>query len=198
VTLKPKIAIVNRKVAEQPPKEKQLPDPSISYSAWLKVIRPRWKERREERHGIAGAPAAVPSMFRGVKTRASTSWDIIQICPTERDGRFRMWLAVDSEIVQVKLRVSREFYLNLKAAAANDFFLTNYSATEISRSLPRNHPSPHLYKITVSEDTFRHESSHFAYIMNNPVTDGVYETQVNPILQAFVIVAHDARRLHTK
>ena len=95
-----------------------------------------------------------------------------------------MWLAVDSEIVQVKLRIPREFYLNLKTAAANDFFLTHYSATEISRTLPRTHPSSHLYKITVSEDTFKHESSHFAYVMNNPLTDGVYETQVNSILQA--------------
>lgn len=181
-TPKPKIAIVNRKVAEQSPKEKQLPDPSINYPAWLKAIRPRWKKRREGRH--AGTSIAVPSMFRGVKTRTSTSWDIIQIRPTERDGRFRMWLAVDSEIVQVKLRIPREFYLNLKTAAANDFFLTHYSATEISRTLPRTHPSSRLYKITVSEDTFKHESSHFAYVMNNPLTDGVYETQVNSILQA--------------
>ena len=176
----PKIAIVNRKVAEQSSKEKQLPDPSINYPAWLKAVRPRWKERREARH--ASTSIAVPSMFRGVKTRTSSSWHIIQIRPTDRDGRFKMWLAVDSEIVQVKLRVPREFYLNLKTAATHDFFLTNYTATEISRTLPRNHPSPHLYKITVSEDTFKHESSHFAYVMNNPLTDGVYETQVNSIL----------------
>ena len=179
-TREPKVAIVNRKVAGQPPRAKQLPDPSINYPAWLRAVRPLWKERREERHGTAGTTRAVPSMFRGVKTRTSTSWDIIQIRPTERDGRFRMWLAADLEIVQVKLRVPREFYVNLKTAAANDFFLTKYSAKEISRTLPRNHPSPHLYKVTVSEDTFKHESSHFAYIMNNPLTDGVYETQVTP------------------
>ena len=183
-TPKPKISIVNRKVAVQSPKKKQLPDPSINYPAWLRAVRPRWKERREGRH--AGTSIAVPSMFRGVKTRTSTSWDIIQIRPTERDGRFRMWLAVDSEIVQVKLRVPREFYLNLKTTPAKDFFLTNYSATEISRTLPRNHSSSHLYQIKVSEDTFKHESSHFAYVMNNPLTDGVYETQVISILQASI------------
>ena len=195
---KPKVAIVNRKVVEKPPKERPLPDPSINYPAWLRAVRPRWKERREERNGTTGTSIAVPSMFRGVKTRTSTSWDIIQIRPTERDGRFRMWLAVDSEILQVKLRVPREFYLNLKTAAANDFFLTNYSATEISRTLPRNHPSPHLYKITISEDTFKHESSHFAYIMNNPLTDGVYEAQVSSVMQVPVTLAKDAHRLHTR
>ncbi|KAF8511471.1 hypothetical protein JB92DRAFT_2831173 [Gautieria morchelliformis] len=114
--------------------KKPLPDPAENYSKWLKSIRPRWKERREVQLGGSTAQV-VPSMFRGVKVRAFHSWGIIQIRPGRGPGRFTLWLAVDSELVPVTLRIPREFYLNIKSQPADNTFDDTYSLEQIVRTL---------------------------------------------------------------
>jgi DNA polymerase epsilon subunit 1 len=176
-------------------RKKPLPDPAVNYSSWLKAIRPRWKERREVRLGGSTAQV-VPSMFRGVKVRASHSWDIVQIRPGRGPGRFTLWLAVDSELVPVTLRIPREFYLNLKRQPADNTFDDTYSHERIVRTLPRGHPCLNLYKITTSEDLFLRAESHFINMMNNPNVDGVYELNVSLLIAVERMFTGEQNRSH--
>lgn len=177
------VAKVSRKVKENPPPKKPLPDPSKNYPAWLKAIRPRWKAHREARLHDAGA-SNLPAIFRGAQQSMprSTNWDIIQIRPTNRDGRFKIWLGTGTEIVPVTLRIPRQFYINLKSppveGGAHPTFQPDYSAVRVVKTLPRSHPGQHLYELTVPEEWYKASVGHFAHLIHNPQTDGVYELQV--------------------
>lgn len=189
---KSKFAAVSKKnvkgrAAPTKPLKQTIPNPTINYSGWLKAMRPIWKAERAVRLGV-GTSSNLPAIFRGVQqpSTRSTAWDIIQIRPTSRDGRFMMWLGTDREIVQVVLRIKRQFYINLKTLAVqsgnNPTFQSEYKVERVSKILPRNHPSQYLYEVTVSEDMFKANAGHFAHLMHNPQTDGVYELQVCHLL----------------
>lgn len=160
-------------VAEE---DKALPDPMISYSAWLKAIRPRWKRRRQ---GPDPRSVVVPSMFSNVKVRADRRWDIVQIRPTATLGRYMLWLSVDSELIPLPLRIAREFYVHLRTPKEEIFRTDFYSYEKVSRNLPRDLPCINLYKITVREDLYREISEHFIDLTNDPNVDGVFELQVS-------------------
>jgi len=175
---KPKVAVTKRTPEQKAaPTKKPLPNPSTNYAAWLKAIRPRWKEKREARLGGSSAEI-MPAMFRGAKIRTATSWDIVQIRPARSPGRFTLWLHVDNELVPVTLRIPREFYINLKQTPPEGTFDESYSHEKVVRTLPRNHPCLQLFKITASEDLYTREESHFINLVNNPNVDGVYELKV--------------------
>jgi DNA polymerase epsilon subunit 1 len=183
-----KLAVIKKKVIKakdvtQKPPKPVLPNPSVNYSAWLKAVRPIWKADRAARLS-AGGTSNLPAIFRGIQqpVARSSAWDIIQIRPTNRDGRYMMWLGTDNDIVQVVLRIRRQFYVNLKSPAIDSgshaTFQPDYKAERVSKILPRNHPSQYLYQITVSEELYKANVSHFAHLLHNPQTDGVYELQV--------------------
>ncbi|KAG8951372.1 DNA polymerase epsilon catalytic subunit [Tulasnella sp. 424] len=175
---RPKTAIVTRKA--KPPATEPLPpvpDPHVDYSGYIRAMRPRWKAAIEKRLG-ASTEEAVPAMFRGVKVRTTTSWDVVQIRPTNTPGRFIMWTYIDGAFTSVSLRIPREFYLNLKTEPSPDTFAPDYSVESVVRTLPRGHPALHLYKVVVPERMFLGSESHFADLLNHPNVDGVYELQI--------------------
>lgn len=190
---KPKVAVVNRKVAGDKtttkPVPKPLPNPTVNYSAWLKAIRPVWKEARTSRLQAAGV-SNLPSIFKGAHQPIvrSAAWDVIQIRPTRRQGRFMMWLGTETDVVQVALRIKRQFYINLKSppvtTGPHATFSPDYDTERVNKILPRNHPSQHLYQISVTEDVYKSNVGHFAHLMHNPQTDGVYETQISLPMRA--------------
>ncbi|KIJ49176.1 hypothetical protein M422DRAFT_28152 [Sphaerobolus stellatus SS14] len=175
---KPKVAVVTKKKATAA--KKLLPDPKANYSGWLKAMRSRWREKREARLGGSSAEL-VPAMFRGVKVRTATSWDIVQIRPGRGPGHFTMWLSMDNDLIPVSLRIPREFYLNLKQMPPEDTFDESYSHEKLVRTLPRSQPCLNLFKVTTSEELYIREESHFINLVNNPNVDGVYELKV-PLL----------------
>jgi DNA polymerase epsilon subunit 1 len=164
-----------------------LPNPSTNYSAWLKAMRPRWKAERASRLQ-AGGSSHLPAIFRGAQRPAARSayWDIIQIRPTHREGRFMAWLGTENDIVQVVLRIPRQFYINLKSEPITEgdraTFHPAYTTEPSSKILPRGHPTLHLYHISTTEEFFKTNVSHFAHLMNNPQTDAVYELKVTIVL----------------
>ncbi|KAG6837398.1 hypothetical protein H0H93_010016 [Arthromyces matolae] len=162
---------VSPAVSEAEPEGVPLPDPSVSYSAWIKAMRPRWKKRHEARFDVAGATTVVPAMFRGAastRIRPNYRWDIVQIRPTKILGRYDLWISVNSELRRIPLRVPREFYIHLKQPKRDDFFKPDfYTFEEVTRSLPRNLPSKNLYKITVREDIYCNIHEHFIDLAND-------------------------------
>ena len=157
--------------------KKPLPDPYKSYPAWLKAIKKRWRARLQASIENEDVPAAVPSMFRGVRAPTTRHWDIVQIRPSTR-SRYTMWLSVNSDLVPITLRIPREFYLNFKAAPKPGEFEEHYSRERVIRTLPRDKPCLHLYKYSMSEETYLQGENFFMNEINNPNVDGAYELQV--------------------
>jgi DNA polymerase epsilon subunit 1 len=179
---KPRIAVVKRRptrrqTPEATPEVLPLPDPSVNYSAWIKAMRPRWKQRQETRTG-GSSSASVPAMFRSLQVRTHHRWDIVQIRPSKIPGRFIWWLSVESELVSVPLRIPREFYIHLKQPKEGLFRPEYYSCEKVARTLPRDLPCNNLYRISVREDVYRDIQEHFIDLMNDSAVDGVFEQQV--------------------
>jgi DNA polymerase epsilon subunit 1 len=179
---KPRIAVVKRRPTRRESPETTaevlpLPDPSTNYSAWIKAMRPRWKQTTEARWA-GSATESVPAMFRGVQMRTHHRWDIVQIRPSKILGRFILWLSVDSELISVPLRIPREFYIHLKQPEQGIFRPEYYSYEKVTRNLPRDLPCNNLYKLSVREDVYRDIQEHFIDIVNDSAVDGVYEQQV--------------------
>lgn len=181
-----RIGVVHRKKVrkqspEPGPEDLLLPDPSVNYSAWIKAMRPRWKKRYDARLG-GSATSAVPAMFRGAastRVRTNYRWDIVQIRPTKIHGRFDLWISANSELRRIPLRIPREFYIHLKQPKRDDFFrMDYYIVEEVTKSLPRDLPCNHLYKITVREDVYCDIQEHFIDLVNDSNVDGVFELQV--------------------
>ena len=193
-----RVAVVKRKPTrrEQSPEEGEvekalaepLPDVTRNYTGWLKVMRKRWKHRRGDTSGSSSV--AVPAMFRGVRTKQSTHWDVVQIRPNRTPGRFTLWLSIDGVLTSVPLRIPREFYIHLRTTPKRDQFNHDlYQCEKVVRSLPRDRPCLNLYKISVREDLYVEGHEHFIDITNDPNVDGVYELQVCPPLVSFVTAA---------
>ncbi|CAL1710904.1 unnamed protein product [Somion occarium] len=192
--IRPRVAVVNRKSARKQAKKSTDKDesrhtgvdPKVSYSDWLRAIRPRW------RRTLAGNPVGdnlvVPSIFKGVRTKAlSNRWDIIQIRPTRTPGRFIMWVSIDHSLTPIPLRVPREFYLHHRTPPKTGRFNTDlYSSEKVVRHLPRDAPCANLYKISVKEDIYIQGREHFIDLTNDPNVDGVYETQIPLITRALL------------
>ena len=173
-----KLEIVG-KVTKKAPKPKTppvIPDWKNDYRGYVKAMRPIWREKRTAR--VEAEDTSVPTMFRGARVRASSSWDIVQIRPGRVPGRFLLWLSTGSDLVSVVLRIPREFYINLKTPPQGGFFDPTYDSRQVSRTLPRNHPSQSLWKVSVSEHLYLDSEGHFANLMNNTNVDGVYELEV--------------------
>lgn len=179
---KPRIAVVNRRrnrrqTPEASPEVLPLPDPSTNYSAWIKAMRPRWKQRQDARWGGSSA-TNVPAMFRGLQVRTHRRWDIVQIRPSKILGRFILWLSVDSELISVPLRIPREFYIHLKQPKEGLFRPEYYTCEKVARHLPRDLACNNLYKISVREDVYHDIQEHFIDLTNDSAVDGVFEQQV--------------------
>ncbi|KAF5381777.1 hypothetical protein D9615_005436 [Tricholomella constricta] len=189
---RPRIAIVKRKrvarkeTPEPEPEILPLPDPSVNYSAWIKAMRPRWKQKQDAHYGET-ATSAVPVMFRTARVRTNHRWDVVQIRPSKIPGRFILWLSVDSELVSVPLRIPREFYIHLKKPKKDEFFRPEYySVEEVTRNLPRDLPCKHLYKISVREDVYCDIQEHFIDLVNDSNVDGVFEQQVPLVVRGLL------------
>lgn len=156
--------------------DEPLPDPAKDYPGWIRAMKPRWRKRNQARWG--GSSVTMPSMFKSARPRTNHRWDIVQIRESKIPGRFILWLSIDSELVSVPLRISREFYLHLKKPTEDIFLREYYSYGRVTRSLPRDVPCTNLYKITVKEDIYQDIQEHFIDITNDPSVDAVYELQV--------------------
>lgn len=184
---------VNKKkkhVEEEPEIEEIPPDPRIDYPGWLRCMKKVWKAKRmahskqSKSSAVMASRSKVPlkAMFQQQSFGMSNSqWDVVQISPTNRPGEFKLWLAINSSFQCIKLHIPRQFYLNLKNKPKKGTFHPSYEAVPIARTLPRNHPSRHLYKVTVEERIFVEEESHFSSLINHPNVDGAYELQVSRV-----------------
>ena len=176
--------------AEPPPPAPEPPEPDVNtdYPAWVAYMRPRWRARRAERRRARALGAAAPSgaashtlnsmLQQRSSAMAASTWDIVQLTPGARPGEFRLWVWASRQLQCLRLRVPRQFYVNFKRDPGAHAFLPSYTASVVSRTLPRDAPARHLVQLTVPEEVHAAEETHFSALLNHPNVDGVYERQV--------------------
>lgn len=170
-----------------------IPDINQDYPAWVSVMKKKWKKVREERkvnggnqNSRANRNSTISLFNRRSQSLASAVWDLVQITPTSRLGEFRMWVSVDGRLQSLKLRIPRTFYVHFKTFPRPGTFSDAYQVESVVRTLPRGKACQHLYKVTVAEDLFVEEETHFSSLLNHPNVDAVYEMQVPLEMRAMI------------
>lgn len=185
----PRVAVVTKRYQKAISKDSDnlppLPaNPIQDFRGFIQAMQPRWRihwQNIQQHQDQAATGRVVPLMFHGARVKHwdTSTWDIVQIRERDTLGEFTMWTYVDSALIPIKLRINREFYINMRTEAEETTFENTYSALPVIRTLPRNHPLLHLYKIVATERTYLGEESHFAELLNHPAVEGVYELQVS-------------------
>ncbi|CAB0010464.1 unnamed protein product [Nesidiocoris tenuis] len=111
-------------------------------------------------------------------TLLNSTWQIIQIAPTNSPGVMRVWALVGSELHQIRLIVPRIFYVNHRVPKEE---LPGALYKKCNRILPRSRPMFYLYEYTVPEEVYQEHSNDLINDLSTPDVEGIYETQV-PLL----------------
>ncbi len=192
-TAKAVAAVTPPKVQEiEPEVEEVAPDMNVDYSGWVAVMKKKWRRQRlqraKERKARASSGSAfgsssfgksgVGSLFSKRSVNMATAvWDIVQISPSSRPGEYRLWISIDQHLQSLKLKVPRQFYVNFKSHPGDAVFLSGiYQAERLVKTLPRDTPCRHLYRITVDEDVYQEQEAHFSNLIHHPNVEGVYES----------------------
>jgi len=164
--------------------------PSISkdYEGWLQYQKKKWKiqkQARARRRQLFGEKKvdsgdAIGSFFRNQAELLFTStWQILQLCPTETPGEVRAFVLIDKRIHVMKILVPRQLFLNLKSEELPDVTIDGASAEKVTNyALPNGHATTHLFKLVMSEQAYVKETDKLTALFNHPSVEGVYERQL--------------------
>ncbi|CEH14532.1 dna polymerase catalytic subunit a [Ceraceosorus bombacis] len=191
-----KPALKDQTVAPVVEVDEPVPDLTVDYRGWVRVMKKKWaKERRAraQQQGALGGAArgrglgTMNAMLaRRSQTLATATWDVVQISGASTPGEFRLWISVAGQLQSLKLHVPRQFYINFKKPPRPETFGTGYLYERVSRTLPRGRQCLELYRITVSETMYLEEETHFSSLLNHPNVDGVFEMQVPLSVRAHI------------
>jgi DNA polymerase epsilon subunit 1 len=199
--LKPKNSvvakIVQKRKAEDSPHAPQadpfasLPPnmPSISkdYEGWLRYQKQKWKiqkQARIRRRQLFGernntASDGLTNFFRNqAELLFVNTWQVLQLRETEMPGEVRAFILIGKKVHALTVRVPRHVFLNFKDKELPDVEIEGCSVEKVNHMLPNGHPSVHLFKLTMSEETYVHEAKKLAVLFRDPTVEGVYERKV--------------------
>ncbi|KAI1371245.1 DUF1744-domain-containing protein [Hypoxylon crocopeplum] len=166
---------------------KEMPNPSEDYPAFLEYQKKKWKIQKQarirrrhlfgDRRGNAGSNIQQSFRQRAEVTFRNT-WQLLQLRGTDNPGIVTAFVLIDAKVHSIKIKVSRQVFLNLKGKDLPDIEVEGCEVEQVSHTLPNGHSSTHLFKITVPEDVYVAESEKFSLLFNHPSVEGVYEKQV--------------------
>ncbi|PSN62480.1 DUF1744-domain-containing protein [Corynespora cassiicola Philippines] len=167
---------------------KVMPSITEDYSGWLMYQKQKWKiqkQARKRRRQLFGEKPvdtsdAIGSFFRNqAELLFISTWQLIQLRPTDVPGEVKAFVLIDKKIHTLKVIVPRQIYLNLRGEDLPDVSISGCSVEKvINHTLPNGHPSIHLFKMEMSEQTYVSESKKLTALFNHPSVEGVYEKQV--------------------
>jgi DNA polymerase epsilon subunit 1 len=148
----------------------------------------KWKiqrQARKRRRQLFGekpvdSSDAIGTFFRNqAELLFISTWQLVQLRPTETPGEVRAFVLIDKKIHTLKVIVPRQLYLNLRSEDLPDVSIPGCSVEKIvNHTLPNGHPSIHLFKLQMSEQTYVNEANIISALFNHPSVEGVYEKQV--------------------
>jgi DNA polymerase epsilon subunit 1 len=167
---------------------KIMPSITEDYSGWLMYQKQKWKiqkQARLRRRQLFGekpvdSSDAIGTFFRNqAQALFISSWQLIQLRPTETPGEVKAFVLIDKKIHTLKIIVPRQIYLNLRSEDLPDVSISGCSVEKVvNHTLPNGHPSIHLFKLQMPEQTYVNEANTIAALFNHPSVEGVYEKQV--------------------
>lgn len=169
--------------------------PSITddYQGFLKYQKQKWKiqkQARIRRRQLFGerANVATDSLSNFFRNQAQmlyiSTWQVLQLCETGRPGIVRAFVLIDQKIHALSVKVPRQFFVNLKHESLPDIEVPDCDVEKVNHTLPNGHPSVHLFKLSLSEDTFLQEASKMDALFQHPSIEGVYERNMSPSIRA--------------
>ena len=175
---------------------KVMPSITEDYSGWLMYQKQKWKiqrQARKRRRQLFGekqgeASDGIGGLFKNQQQMMFMStWQLIQLRPTGTPGKVRAFVLIDKKIHPLDFVVPRQLYLNLRSEDLPDVSISGCSVEKIvNHTLPNGHPSIHLFKLEMSEQTYVDESKKIASLFSHPSVEGVYEQQIPLNLRAIL------------
>lgn len=170
--------------ASLPPKMPSIED---DYAGWLQYQKQKWKiqkQARNRRRQLFGernnaASDGLTNFFRNqAEMLFINTWQVLQLRETDMPGEVRAFILIDKKINSLTIKVPRQMYLNLKSKDLPDVEIPGCNVEKVNHALPNGHPSVHLFKLTMSEETYIQEAEKVALLCNHPSVEGVYEQKV--------------------
>ncbi|KAI9750889.1 MAG: DNA polymerase epsilon catalytic subunit [Chaenotheca gracillima] len=164
-----------------------LPSMTEDYEGWLVYQKKKWriqKQARKRRRQLFGERTNVASDDIGslIRTRAElmfiSTWQVLHLAETNTPGIVRLFVLIDKKIQSLKVKVPRQFFLNLKEDDVPHFDVPECTVEKVNHTLPNGHPSAHLFKMSMSEDVFVENQEAFERVFNHHSVEGIYEMNV--------------------
>ncbi|CAM4930738.1 unnamed protein product [Rotaria socialis] len=174
---------------------------------WLAYQKRKWELQNEQRQqssvtsnnqqlSTKQKPAADGKIDTYIRRAAehlhTRPWQIVSYELTDQPGIFKAWCLVEHEVVQIKIKVPRIFYVNYRTSIENSAEeqlkqtqrSTGYERTmsncskRVNRLLPRCSQAYHLYEYRLDENNFQDYYTDIMTDLSNPNIEGVYEMNV--------------------
>ncbi|CAG8498932.1 2908_t:CDS:10 [Diversispora eburnea] len=121
-------------------------------------------------------------------------WEILQIDETKTPGDFIMWVLIGRALQSIRLIVPRRFFINYKSKTLpkeiNEMTGIKGNVAKVNRTLPRSQERFNLFEVNMLESTYKENKYFLDNIFNDPLTEGVYETQVSLLDRALIEVGN--------
>lgn len=164
-----------------------MPSMTEDYKGWLKYQKQKWKlqklaraRRRQlfgERRDTHGD--SIGTYFRNqAEMLFSTTWQILGLQETTSAGDVRAWVLIDKKIYNLRIKVPREIFMNLKGKELPDVDIKGCLAEKVTHTLPNGHFSVHMFKLTMPEHVYISEGKKISALICHPSVEGIYETHV--------------------
>ncbi|GME40769.1 DNA polymerase epsilon catalytic subunit a [Neofusicoccum parvum] len=166
----------------------KMPSITEDYQGWLKYQKQKWKIQKQQRirrrqlfgEKRADASDGLGTLFRNqAESLYMNTWQLLQLREGDLPGEVKMFVLIDKKVHVIKIVVPRQVYLNLRGDDLPDVSIEGCNVEKVvNHTLPNGHPSVHLFKLTLPEQTYVTEAKNLHLLFNHPSVEGVYETQV--------------------
>ncbi|PLB40834.1 DNA polymerase epsilon catalytic subunit POL2 [Aspergillus candidus] len=170
--------------ASLPPK---MPSISDDYVGFIKYQKQKWKIQKQARlrrrqlfgeKGNSGTDS-LSHLFRNqAELLYISTWQVLQLTEISRPGIVKAFVLIDRKIHTLTVKVPRQVYINLKQDSLPDVEIPDCEVEKVNHTLPNGHPSVHLFKMTLSEETWLQEAENIDVLLQHPSVEGVYEKNI--------------------
>ncbi|KAI1730436.1 DNA polymerase family B domain-containing protein [Ditylenchus destructor] len=182
-----KISLPSRNIPDDYDLSKQRTIANDGFLHWLRFLKAKWEYKRKMRASFRNGPEDAQEMETSVShyfgiQRSDPHCYIIQICETKFSGQFTVFIIMDGCLRRFNMIVPRIFYVD-------DIQERNIAtAKPVQKVLPKMRQAIHLYEYSVDEEEFASRLNDFNAQMCSTRINGIYETQMPLLFNAFVQV----------
>ncbi|KAI5296332.1 DNA polymerase epsilon catalytic subunit [Ascosphaera acerosa] len=173
-----------------------MPDMHEDYHAFLKYQKQKWaiqKEARARRRKLFGEKRVnavnegIAEIFRNqAEMIYVNTWQIIELRETDAPGELKMFVLIGNKVQSLRVHVPRSILVNFKSDDIFDVDLSDATVEPSNEVVPNGHPSVHLYRLTMSEDTWLRDADQITVMLDHPSVEGVYEKKLPLSMRALL------------